>query len=367
MELDVEPMVATGLPRKRTEVVKALATLLVMRRCISLRKGTSQEGLPKSLNQLAGQRFDCRVKATIGKVKKRPSLRFADVLQTMKLNDEPYDHCSLRVQELLALAESEEERTWKAYFIVRTYSRDALELQALSQPWQSLESGIRACVKETKEPAKLFTSSFGPNNRRHNECAALGSVASQRLYVLDTLLEGAGALQGVSWQGLGKLEVFQQLMTWKGCGPLTAKNAYQVLRPWHANMTGRAAAGRRAGKKGDDRFALTAAGCRYAVNLLLAEPGGPTFDVGGKSTAVLKHFSVLVSVLHKAYTKQWNTLGRQYPALKKACRELCAEDENDFVFHLCESWKSIAFDATRNTRYLRWKDGDDPEADDLEE
>ena len=58
--------------------------------------------------------------------------RVRNILQVMKINDEPYEHCSRILGEVLT-GQTLEQAEMKAYVIARTYSRLAAESSALTE------------------------------------------------------------------------------------------------------------------------------------------------------------------------------------------------------------------------------------------
>ena len=146
----------------------------------------------------------------------------------------------------------------------------------------------------------IFIESFGPNHRHHNECAQLTSKTGKEAYVteLPDSIDGTPVCCTISWQDgeskyYPKAVVFAQLLEWKGVGPLTAKNIFQLVKD----------------------------------NVSVAGTGADS------------------------ESKWVQDLGTEFKEML----------ENDFVFILCETWKILAFLATGNERYLRFRDNDDGE------
>ena len=82
---------------------------------------------------------------------------------------------------------------------------------------------------------------------------------------------------------------------------------------------------------------------------------------------VLRHFSALVLFLRLAFLRALRELSVEYPspAVKTIVEDIESLDEMAFVFIFCEMWKAIAFLATSDPRYLRYRDTDEDEVEDL--
>ena len=287
----------------------------------------------------------------------------------MKLNDENSDYCTRKSVEILEGAGDEDQRTWKAYVIFRTYSRTAVDSDAFRRPWRSLENGVEQLLKDLPDPSLLFTKSFGLCNRYRNECQAAGGIRAQREYVRELLLADSDGVKPIQWiePGSGgthhtKEHVFHQFMSWPGVGPLTANNLYQLLRRFVVSSR---AAGRQAFRRNADKFCCTAAGARYFLNLMTAEPGGRRFRADSTSHRCLRHFSGKGIYMWARFRKVARGLPRARDHVVQALvSDFDTLDENDAVFVFCEAWKVLAYLASRDSRYLRLgvyeeDDGDD--------
>ena len=153
-----------------------------------------------------------------------------ELCECMKINLESADPCTKEAAHVLKECDTDEEVYWKTYFIVRTYSPDALMNQGLSEPWESLADGIEKVLSPASAVSSLFTMSFGPNKRYHNECALLSTTAQKR-YVRDLLLgpEHDFNLTPIDFTDpsgrnqMSKEDFCAEILTYRGFGPLTAK------------------------------------------------------------------------------------------------------------------------------------------------
>ncbi|CAJ1452507.1 unnamed protein product [Effrenium voratum] len=364
--LDVESVLTSRTPQKRNAVIQYMAALLLVRRWVSMnRLGKSRDRqyshLPKPLLPLARLGFPGHFIRSGGGSRAPGKTTVLHVLQVMKVNDEAYDHCTRVLEGIMQAVADPAEASIKAYVAARTYSRVALGLPCWRKKWASLGEGVSWLLADTlaagHEPRELFTQSFGPNCRRYSEC--VGTMRGQSAYVRDCFSQELPPLQWLAPVGSSgkvrhatKEEVYAQLLTWPGVGPLTAKNLYQLLRLAPCVQGFRAAAGN-ARQDSSNYFAMTSAGARMAISLLFAEPGGRGFLRDAASIHVLRHFSPFVLSLRKAFLKAMRDFACNCSVLLCLVRSFESQDENFWCFFLCEIWKVLAYLATGDVRYER--------------
>ena len=130
--------------------------------------------LPQFLLSLANLQFPGQFLYRGSCGRKAPNAtRVRDILQVMKINDEPYDHCSRILGEVLT-EQTLEQAEMKAYVIARTQ-------------WTDIHHGVDLLLKDVIakgfQPRDIFTESFSPNCRHSNAC--VGSLPAQKHYVQD--------------------------------------------------------------------------------------------------------------------------------------------------------------------------------------
>ena len=180
------------VPVLRGAVLRWLADLFLVRRWVSMsrldRPRTERYlRLPQFLLSLANLQFPGQFLYRGSCGRKAPNAtRVRDILQVMKINDEPYDHCSRILGEVLT-GQTLEQAAMKAYVIARTFSRLAVESSALTEQWTDIHHGVDLLLKDVIakgfQPGDIFTQSFGPNCRRFNAC--VGSLPARKRYAQD--------------------------------------------------------------------------------------------------------------------------------------------------------------------------------------
>ena len=347
-------------PVLRGAVLRWLAAVFLVRRWVSMSRLDRPRAerylrLPQFLLSLANLEFPGQFlyRGSCGRTAPKAT-RVRDILQVMKINDEPYDHCSRVLGDVLT-GQTVEQAEMKAYVIARTYSRLAVESSVLREQWTDIHHGVDLLLKDVMakdfQPRDIFTQSFGPNCRHFNTC--VGSLPAQMRYVRDLF---PSTLPPLEWkdeagQHASKEEIFMQLLSWPGVGCLTGKNIFQIVRRCTAFRQFRAAAGN-ARHDASQRCAFSGPGSRTAINLLFAEPGGRGFLRDNNSAAALRHFHPKVMFLQRAFTKEVRSLvdhlGTPAGPLWESFR---SEDETCFIFTLCETSKVLCYLATGNSRY----------------
>ena len=362
--LSVEGILHYTTPFRRNAVLSYMAQVFLVRRYVSIHRGNTPSAnrylrLPAPLRALVVQRFPGEFVYARGASLKAPQdTSVGHLLRTLKINDEPYDFCSQKADSVLATA-SPEQAVMKAYVMARTYSRDALTSAAFQESWTSIHHGLRLLLDDLKsrhlQPRDMFTTSFGPNCRDHNSCA--GTIPEQRAWIFSNFPDDVSPLlwrvpssTGGRDRHASKEELFMQIMEWPRVGCLTGKNIYQLLRRCESFQQYKAAA-RNAREASDNYFAFSSAGSRMATNLLFAEPAGRGFCRDVATAAALRHFSPLVLFLQKAFMREMRKLAGECPLLNSLLRTFESQDENFFVFILCEVWKLLCFLATADSRY----------------
>ena len=364
--VDVECVLASTTQRpKRDHALRWLSAIFLLREFAQQRRDASRaedparvmyQRLPAEVQRLAKMKCPLTLKLRNGSIL-QPTDTALDIATAMKLNEEDSDYCTRQAVDILDGVDDEHEQAWKVYVICRTCSREAVDCASFRKPWKNLADGVESLLAEIAAPFALFTESFGPNCRYRGECKGAGGSRKQKEYVRQLLLEKAEDVVAIQWgksqhaKQVTKECVFQQFMAWPGVGPLTAKNAYQLLRRFVASTK---AAGRTASRRNSDQFMCTTAGARYFLNLMTAEAGGRRFHADGTSHGCLRHFSSKMLYMLQIFRKVMRDLPRARDhVLHDLVAEMEALDENDAVFIFCEAWKVLAYVATRDARYLR--------------
>ena len=122
--------------------------------------------LPQFLLSLANLQFPGQFLYRGSCGRKAPNAtRVRDILQVMKINDEPYDHCSRILGEVLT-GQTLEQAAMKAYVIARTFSRLAVESSALTEQWTDIHHGVDLLLKDVIakgfQPRDIFTKILRP-------------------------------------------------------------------------------------------------------------------------------------------------------------------------------------------------------------
>ena len=362
--LEVENLLGVRTPVRRNEVLRYAAALLLVRRWVALNRcGHSRASrysrLPRDVAALGRMEFSGVFAYAAGGARAVEDTTVLNVLQCVKVNDEMFDFCTALFDSALAGAHSAQEAEWKAYVMARTSSRAAAGLQAFHASWDSLQHGLDLLLSEARregvEPRQLFSQSFGPNRRLHNECS--GSVRHQEAYVraaFDVLLPELAWVQPVGATGgqaqhTSKEGLREQLLAWPHVGPLTGKNIFQLLRRAPLFQPFHAAAART--RHANEHFGFTSAGARMCLNLLTSEPAGRGFLRDACGMGAMRHFSAQLVHFRRALLVQMRALAGNSRTLQPVVDSFESQDETFFCFSFCELWKVLAYLATGDIRY----------------